>query len=274
MSDDTQEVTIKEQLNIPLDQIQIAGENVRHTNQNKDLTKLQESINKFGIIQPVVVIKEGSKYKLIVGQRRLLAFQQLKKPSIPALVIEPLNHTLRQIVSFGENMHRKKLPYIDTIELCKTLYDSYKSMSKQKRINNIAKDLGLSPSTVSFYLASDLVPESVKKLVNEGMISQDIAYRITSSHYPNVSKIITIIDNITRLTKEEKERVVAYGNKKPTASVGDIIHYALNPPPVVKLTIHIDTDLNDRLKKLSNQQNESISQIVNMAISKYLSEEE
>lgn len=274
MSKHIPEITIKEHLNIPLDQIQVADENVRHTNQNKDLTKLQENINKFGLIQPVVVIKEGSKYKLIVGQRRFLAFQQLKKPRIPALVIGPLGRTLRQIVSFGENMHRKALPYIDTIKLCKTLYDGYKNMSKKKRIDKIANDLGISSTTVSRYLASDLIPEEVKELVNDGIISRDIAYRITSSHYPNEQKIITIIKNITQLTKEEKERAMAYGAKKSDASVDDIIQHALNPPPTVKITIHIDTYLNNRLEKLSDQQDESISQIINIAISEYLSERE
>ena len=273
MSDDTPGVIIQEQQNIPLDQIQVAVENVRHTDADKDLAKLQENIAKFGLIQPVVVIKEGTKYKLIVGQRRFLAFKRLKKSRIPALVIKPLTHTLQQIVSFGENIHRKKLPYIDTIKLCNTLYASYNNIDEKERVNKIAKDLGLAPTTVSFYLASKLVPENVQKLVDKGMISRDIAYRLTSAFYPDIEKINAIIKHILRLTREEKERVASYAKKNPTANIKDIIQHALNPPPVVKLTIHIATNLNDRLKEISDQQNESISEIINTAISEYLDNE-
>ena len=153
-SDTSASITFKEQVEIPLDQITVSEENVRKTNRGKDIEKLQEGIKKFGLIQPVVVLKDGSKYKLIVGQRRFLAFQGMGKASIPALVIEPINRKLQQIVSFGENMHRKALPYTDTINLCRTLFNDYEYMEKSERINTIANDLGIATNTVSHYLCS------------------------------------------------------------------------------------------------------------------------
>ncbi len=275
MSSDTPtSITIKEQRNIPLNQITVSEENVRKTDRSKDVEKLQESIKKFGLIQPIVVIEDGANYKLIVGQRRYLAFKNLQKTSIPALIIKPLNRKLQQIVSFGENIHRRSLPYTDTIELCKTLFKDYQGMTKTKRISAISDDLGISTSTVSKYLAADLIPDDIKKLVEERKLNRDLAYEITSAHYPNVKKITTIVGHVTRLTKEERNRVADYGSKNPSASTDQILDYARKPPRMIKLTIHIEHNLNSRLEKLSNKQNTTVSGIVKDAINKYLDEEE
>src|SRR3954468_5652682 len=42
------------------------------------LNELAESIRSEGLLQPVVVRKQGDKYQLIAGERRWRAFQQLK----------------------------------------------------------------------------------------------------------------------------------------------------------------------------------------------------
>ena len=119
-----------------------------------------------------------------------------------------------------------------------------------------------------------MVPEDVKMLVDEGKISAKLAYRITSAHYPDIDKITTIIGHVTRLTREEKKRVVDYGNKNPSASAEQILDYAKNPPPLTKITIHIDADVNFRLENLSAKQKISVSDVVTDAISRYLEEEE
>lgn len=267
-------IVIKEQMDIPLHKIAISEDNVRKTDRSRDVKKLQESIKKFGLIQPIIVVEEKSGYKLIVGQRRYLAFRALQKENIPALVIEPLNRRLRQIVSFGENMHRKSLPYADTVALCNALFKEYQDMNKTNRIKTIANDLGISTTSVSSYLAAALIPDDVKKLVDKGELSRDLAHRITSAHYPDINKIRIIVHHVTRLTKEEKGRVADYGSKNPSASAEEILYYARNPPPMITLIIHIERDLNTRLEKLSNDQNTTVSGIVKDAISRYLADEE
>lgn len=187
-----------------MDDIDVAKENVRKTQTEKGSEKMQESIKKFGLIQPVVVIPKGKRYNLIVGQRRFLAFKELKKRTIPALVIDPLTHTRQMIVSFGENMLRRSLPYNDTIKLCNTLFEEYEG-EKSARIRKIADDLGIGTTTVSNYLAAQLIPNKVKDLVDQGKLSRELAYRITSAHYPDIKKITVIVNHIIRLTSEEKK---------------------------------------------------------------------
>ena len=126
-------VTVKNfRKDLPIDKIEVSEDNVRHTKRKAGLEDLKDSIKKYGLIQPVVVIEKGGKYDLIVGQRRYLAFLELGKTTIPAFIIEPLDKTSRTIVSFGENIQRKKLPYQDTIEACDFLYDKFKGNNSQK----------------------------------------------------------------------------------------------------------------------------------------------
>lgn len=258
---------------LPLDKITLAKENVRKFEPEKGLAKLQASIQKYGLIQPVIVLAKGSSYKLIVGQRRYLAYEGLKRKTIPALVIDPLNTTLQRIVSFGENILRRSLPYEDTIKVCDILFKEYKGKPSEK-IKKIADDLSISTTTVKEYLAAKLIPSEVKKLVTSGKLSRELAYRITAAHYPNVQKIITIVNYLIRLTNEEKERAAEYGSKKPSASVSEIIEYAKNPPPLIELIIHVEYKTNDRLKKLSHKKHTNIVNIVKEAIDRYLEEEE
>ena len=73
---------------IPLDDIQISEDNVRHQDPTKDLEELAASIKRHGLLQPVVLNGEYGQapYELISGQRRFLAHQQiLKWPKIRAV---------------------------------------------------------------------------------------------------------------------------------------------------------------------------------------------
>src|SRR5882757_1548227 len=57
----------------------------------EQLTELAESIRAEGLLQPIVVRKQGDRFQLIAGERRWRAFQQLKINSIPARVVEASN---------------------------------------------------------------------------------------------------------------------------------------------------------------------------------------
>lgn len=259
--------------NLPIDKIDVDPHNVRTIKQTSGLKELMASIEKYGLIQPVIVIKKGERFKLIVGQRRKLAFETLKRKTIPALIIKSLDSNVKTIVSYGENLLRKSLPYEDTIKVVNELFKSYKG-TKAKRIKQIHEDLGIGTSTVAEYLAHKLVPPEVRKLVTEGKLTMDLAYRITAANYPDIKKIIRIANETARLTKDEKERVKEYEAKNPNSSAEDVIGYAKNPPPQVELVIYIEKSLAQRLENLSNKKKTDVTTIVKDAIMQYLVEEE
>jgi ParB/RepB/Spo0J family partition protein len=256
---------------VPLSLIDLAEGNVRHSQQRAGLEALKSSIEKFGLIHPVIVIPKGGRYMLLVGQRRLLAFQSLKRTTIPAIIIEPMNLKGQRIVSFGENIHRRKLPYDDTIRVCDELYKETKG-SKFQRIQKIAEQLGIAPQTVSKYLAYKLVPSQVQKLVTGGKLSAERAYSVTSAFWPNKEKIIKIANYMTRLTKPELERALDIGRRNPEAAPEDIVEEAKKspPPPIV---ISVERESYDLLQKIAAQRKTDVPSLVKNMIDDFLKEE-
>jgi ParB family transcriptional regulator, chromosome partitioning protein len=257
-----EKVTIKDFVpDLPLAQIVVADENVRHTKRKVGLDELKQSIETFGLIHPVIVIKDKDKYKLIVGQRRYLAFKDLRKRTIPALIINSLNTTAQKVVSLGENIQRRALPYADTIAVCDALYSQY-SGSKTERIRKIAADLGISDDTVSKYLGYRLIPKEVQNLVEEGKLSRKLAQRITTSLWPDEKKIIEIAKRSTRMTTSERERAISIGRSKPEASAEEIATEAKKPKLIFEIVIPLDQESVDQLEKIAKGRQTEVKDLI------------
>jgi len=267
-----EQITIKDFRPIPLDLIDIGEGNVRRTRQKAGLEELKTSIEKIGLIHPIIVVEEAGRFKLIVGQRRYLAFLELKKEHIPAIIINRVGLTTEKIASFGENIHRRKLPYNDTIQVCDELYNGM-SGDKFGRIEEIARTLGISPSTVSKYLAYRLVPDEVREMVSEGKIGANLAYRITSAFWPNTEKITKIAKYMTKMTKSEWERALTIGRKKPKALVEEIVEEAKKPQIVYELIIPLDAETSELLTKIAKDREMDTTTLVKSLIDDFLESE-
>jgi ParB family chromosome partitioning protein len=78
----------------------------------EQLAELAESIRSEGLLQPIVVRRNGEKFQLIAGERRWRAFQLLKIRSIPARVVEASNASAASI-GLIENLQREGLNAIE-----------------------------------------------------------------------------------------------------------------------------------------------------------------
>jgi ParB family chromosome partitioning protein len=76
------------------------------------LSELAESIRSEGLLQPIVVRKNGEKFQLIAGERRWRAFQLLKIKSIPARIVEASNASSAAL-GLIENLQREGLNPIE-----------------------------------------------------------------------------------------------------------------------------------------------------------------
>lgn len=256
---------------LPIDKIDIADENVRKNERAAGLESLKASIQHFGLIHPVIVIENNDRYTLIVGQRRLLAFKALDRTTIPALIINSINSQSRMIISFGENMQRRKLPYNDTIEICNRLFKEY-SGNRIEKISQIARDLGIPKSTVTQYLGYQLIPEKVRSMVDAGILKPKVASRITSAFWPNEEKIIDIAQRATRLTSAEIDRLYDIGKANPDEKTDKIVEEAMKPPKVVQITITIDSNVAQLLEDQAKKREMDVKELILRAISTYLEE--
>lgn len=78
----------------------------------KQIEELAGSIRSEGLLQPIVVRAKGEKYELIAGERRLRAFEFLKREKIPARVIDASDASSATLALI-ENLQRENLNPID-----------------------------------------------------------------------------------------------------------------------------------------------------------------
>lgn len=253
--------------------IDISPDNVRKTKVGAGLEDLKASIAHVGLIQPVIVEQVGDRYKLIVGQRRFEACKALGKTRIPALVVRGVDELTRKLLSFGENMNRKKLPFNDTVAVCDYLFDA-KAGSDIDKIRAIAVDLGISQKTVRTYLGYRLIPQETRDLVDEGKLSADVAARISAGWFPNVEFINQLARYAVNLTPQEQDRLIEVGRDIPSASVKELVEEVKRRREEIELVIPISPELDKMIRVEARERKMEVRELVREAILNYIGGEE
>ena len=99
--------------------------NVRSHYDEEGIRQLAASIEKRGLLQPVILSEMGTRYGIQAGHRRVLAFKLLKRETIPALV-KPSPEMLAEI-QLIENIQREDLSPADLEIAVKALVARYGS---------------------------------------------------------------------------------------------------------------------------------------------------
>ena len=86
--EDSKESKLRE---IPLDEIVPDEDQPRRKFDQAQLDALADSIKEHGVVQPIVVSKEGDKYKIVAGERRWRASKLAGLDKIPAVIRADLN---------------------------------------------------------------------------------------------------------------------------------------------------------------------------------------
>jgi ParB family chromosome partitioning protein len=216
---------------LPIDQISTGKWNVRTLDREKGIEELAESILKYGLLQPVVVVKDGDKTELIIGQRRLLAFKELIKQGhsefseIPAIILEkkPDEEKLK-ILSLSENIHRVELNRADIVEVISYLYKKYNKSPKK-----VASILGKSIPYVYDHLKIQDAPDEVKQMLSRKELTKEDVKRVMQIAPDNKDKMISLAKEMKKLTTYERKRLAEIGKIKSKAEVGDLVKEAKKP---------------------------------------------
>ena len=146
-----------------LDDIELAKIEVRkqvRTKFNDDsIRELAENIKENGLIQPLVVHREGSKYVLICGERRFRAMSTIEDMSFaPCFILEDKTDEELMAIQFSENSAREQLHYIDQAD---SIYGYKKLTGASER--KIQAALGISKSEVHRCLLIARLPKAIKE---------------------------------------------------------------------------------------------------------------
>ncbi len=176
----------------PVEDIESDPEQPRRKMDEESLGPLSESIKKNGVLQPIGVIRKGTKYRIVFGERRWRAATMAGLERIPAILLNGKMEAERLKLSLIENLMRKDLTPIETAEGFKRLHDKL-GLSHEE----IGKIFGLDRSTVTNTIRLLLLPSKVKEMVEKGEITAGHARALLSLDNPSL---------MVELAKKVKEK--------------------------------------------------------------------
>jgi len=130
------------------------------------LEDLKRSIMENGILQPLIVQREGDGFVLIAGERRFQAAREAQMKSVPALVMHVSGPREMLELSLVENIQREDLNAIDQAQAYKRLMEEF-SLTQEE----VARKVGKDRSTVANILRLIQLPVSVQNELKAGKIS-------------------------------------------------------------------------------------------------------
>ena len=177
------------------------------------LIELSESIKEQGIIQPILVRKKSEdKYEIVAGERRWRAAQLAKIHEVPVIV---LNIDDKKSLEFAilENIQRSDLNGIEEAL-------GYDNLVKKFGYSQetLSKILGKSRSHIANTLRLAGLPEEIKKMISDGLLTAGHARCLVNVH-DNVKLAKIIVNKNLSVRQAEflvkKEQVFSSLKKTP-----------------------------------------------------------
>lgn len=182
------------------------------------IKELAETLDKDGLLQPIVVREDGEDhYEIIAGERRYRAAKSLNWGTIPAIV-NNMNDDQAASLALIENLQREDLNPIDEAK-------AYTNLMKLNDLTQtaLAKDMGKSQSYVANKLRLLKLDDDVQKALIEG--------KITARHGRALLNLSD--DDQERVLKEIEEKGL---NVKQTEEIAKDVDAYFNPKPKEKET--------------------------------------
>jgi len=197
-------------LRLPIESVRRDGTQPRKVFDETRLHELAESIKAQGLIQPVLVRKEGDGYRIIAGERRWRAAQLAGLQELPVIVREASDAEAFEL-ALVENLQRADLNPIEEAEGYKRLVDEYRLTQEQ-----VSQRVGKDRSSVANALRLLALPEEVKGLVADGSLQMGHARALLG--LPRVPEMVELAGRIAaqKLSVRETEKLVR--QKKEPAS--------------------------------------------------------
>lgn len=200
-------------LKIPIESIHRDTHQPRRHFDEVRLKELAESIKAQGVLQPVLVRKEGEGYRLIAGERRWRAAQAAGLHEVPAIVREVTEAQAFEL-ALVENLQRADLNPIEEAEGYRRLVEEFGLTQEQ-----VSQRVGKERSTVANALRLLGLPDEVKSMVAEGALSMGHARALLG--VPRLPEMKDLAQRIAerKLSVRDAERLVQQqkGAKKEPA---------------------------------------------------------
>lgn len=197
---------------IPIDSIQPNPHQPRREMAQVELEELAASIREHGIIQPLIVTREGlsDRYTLIAGERRLRAAAMAGLSTVPA-IIRDASELQRLELALIENIQRENLSPLEAAEAYQALAEEF-GLSHDE----IASQVGKSRVAVTNTIRLLKLPDNVLQALEDGRISEGHARALLA--LPNSQAQSAALQTILKhnfTVRQTEELTRKMGGEKP-----------------------------------------------------------
>lgn len=169
-------------LEVKINDVEPNQDQPRKVFDQEKLEALAQSIKDHGVVQPILVRKEGQRYIIVAGERRWRASKLAGLKTVPVVVKELSNREVMEIALI-ENLQREDLNPIEEAEAYQKLIEDFGLTQEE-----VSRVVGKSRAAIANSVRLLNLPDLVKEMISDG--------RLTSGH---ARTLITINDAARQL---------------------------------------------------------------------------
>ena len=233
--------------------------------------QIADSIENVGVIEPIIVVKNGERYNILSGRHRFRACQKVGKTEIPCYVKETDDTTARYIlIATNTDRNNEYSPIVYAHAYAEQL-ELMKKLGKKAVVNAIAEQNGINRKQIYRYLRLNYLIEELQKWVEDKVLTIEAAVELSflsdkkQLAFFNHLNALGIADNvISRTFKVDKTKNIRqtaeelsdeefsanidkiifgrYGQESKTETVEDATEPAPETETEPEQEIELDTD--------------------------------
>lgn len=201
---------------VPLDRIEANSEQPRKIFEDTALTELSESIREYGVLQPIILLKQEGRYLIIAGERRYRAATLAGLEKIPA-IIKNLDSKEAALIALVENVQREDLNYLEEARAYKKLMEDFnltqseiaeKVSKQQSTISNKIRLLSLPENLQEQLINNKLTERHARALlkISDDHSRQNIIDRVISNNL-NVKQTEKLVEDVLEKSAEAERKL-------------------------------------------------------------------
>lgn len=190
------------QLDVPVSKIKANPYQPRTIWKEDQLSELTQSIRENGVIQPIIVRKNGENFEIIAGERRFRAAVQAGLETIPAISRTATDEEMLEL-ALVENIHRTDLNAIERAKAYKKFIQTF-SLNQTEA----AQKLGEDRTVISNYMRLLDLPQDMQNMLIEEQLSMGHARALLALPSDELRRKLANRAMAGRLSVREIERLV------------------------------------------------------------------
>ena len=205
---------------LPLSQLDEIEDQPFPINDSK-VDQIADSIENVGVIEPIIVVKNGERYNILSGRHRFRACQKIGKSEIPCYIKETDETTARYILIATNTDRNNEYSPIVYARAYAEYIDLMKKMGKKAVVNAISEQSGMNRKQIYRYLRLNYLIPELQKWVEDGVLTIEAAVELSFLSDEKQLAFFTHLNNlgiadnvISRTFKVDKTKTIRQAAEK------------------------------------------------------------